>query len=161
MKKLIALMLLLGCGSVSAYPLTWTVDAVFSDGGASGRLTGTFNYDADTNQYTAINLSLPPFGVRPDSNYTDSDLQGEATANVIQLFRGAGDELRLQYDGNLTNAGGIYNLLAVDLDCYDCSYDSRSDGSFRSFERGTIPAEVWLFGSALAGVGWVRRTQTA
>jgi len=54
MKKLITLALLLVCSSAIAAPVKWTFqNVVFNDGGT---MTGSFTWDADTYQFSDINI---------------------------------------------------------------------------------------------------------
>ena len=68
------------------------------------------------------------------------------------------------------NAGGGFDVTVLSrLTCAGCTVingNDMNDGTplFRaSFPSSVvpIPAAVWLFGSALAGLGWMRRKQTA
>lgn len=72
--------------------------------------------------------------------------------------------LRLLFEEALTNSGGIIQLGDSDWnpDPYCCSpynFDIPITGSVVA-NVIPIPAAAWLFGSALAGLGWMRRKQT-
>jgi hypothetical protein len=55
-------------GSASAVPVTWTLhQVVFQDGATA---SGSFTYDADTNTYSAINLTTTTGTARTGATYT-------------------------------------------------------------------------------------------
>ena len=108
-------------GSAHAANVTWTLHNVnWSDGygwGATGSLTGSFDYNADSNTYTSVNLdsqdpalprNLPYLGAFTSAS---SDCpSGYCTASQLYLLRGTGNltgdyELALAMGGPLTNAG--------------------------------------------------------
>jgi hypothetical protein len=160
MRHALGVILLLLAGTAQAIPVTWTLDAVFEDGGTA---TGTFVYDAATNGYTGINLSSTDYldgefqyggefyyvgGSPPTSSRLDAGGDSRQTDNVAGLI--------LNWNGNLTNTGGTYGLIVPSSEMYGFY------PAFRVVTSGTvsavpIPAAVWLFGSALAGLGWMRR----
>lgn len=201
MKKLITLMLLLGCGSVSAVPVHWTLNNVVLEhqntlGGSSEiryfNVTGSFVYNADTNEYSDISVTtdpstFPPLtsDVWPGQTYTGDNFHYDATSSfysgpltsansegitlAASFYNGAlfwlQNGLRLSYESPLTNAGGSV-ALALDGASFErlngeiagCCLDHRYvvSGSL----NGTvvpIPAAVWLFGSSLGLLGWIRR----
>jgi hypothetical protein len=146
-----------------AFPVTWVVDAEdFFDPG--GTVSGTFVFDADTNTLSAVDIlsvggiSGPAF----DLHYSDVDIVGAGpigmeltkttTYGVIQAL--------LVFDGALTNAGGTLGFapLAGQVDLN--TGDGRAFALTSSVRAVPIPAAIWLFGSALAGLGWMRRRKT-
>jgi hypothetical protein len=172
MKKLVALVLLLTCGPAWAMPVTWSVDMLFDNGETA---LGAFDYDADTNTYSNISIiwdhSLsgsspttefgfihPYFPLPPSS---EGVMFGEGASCCHQVG------LNFRFGTSLTNSGGV-----ILLD----SASSAGNGIFVMNSNGTgslnweitsgtvsavpIPAAVWLLGSALAGLGWLRRKQT-
>jgi len=170
MKKIIGALCFILTTSVQAAPVTWTLNDVGFDDGEI--LEGSFTFDADTNSYSNVYIyssdysyagysdtALPPFVIW-NSIYSSSNenyLGGETAYDFVGLFI-----LDLRFDSALTNAGGSVSLLPT-------SYEGLYQGEFVAFERavvsGTlsavpIPAPAWLFGSALAGLGWMRRKQT-
>ena len=169
MKKLIPLILLLGYGSVQAAVVTWTVNGTFVDGGT---MTGTFDYDADSNMYSNISITTTNYapaccGAQFGGTYTtpftfgsldESHFFAETNASV------GGNFLILQLDflSDLTNAGGVVN---IDVNSNNSIEIVTSFEAIRNLMPGAtvsavpIPAAVWLFGSALAGLGWLRRKQ--
>lgn len=67
-------------------------------------------------------------------------------------------------DGSFSGSGyleaGTYNLNAFAAMYSGGSSSGGSNSNFNaSFSAVPIPAAVWLFGSALAGLGWLRRRQ--
>lgn len=131
---------LLSClgASVSAAPLTWTLDnVVFDDGGT---VTGSFVYDADTNTYSGISLQtaggpitgasgylLTWLGVStlPSYPYSRSAFGFTAADPSAMVARDVHDEfdvyqftvyqypqLKLRFVNGLTNAGGTVALVA-------------------------------------------------
>ena len=162
MKKLIALMLLLGWGAVQAAPVTWTLnDVTFDDG---GNATGYFDYDVDTNQFTNINISSATTSWPNDGDYAPP-VSSAGNAASLSVLAGGGFgtviELTLIFDSNLTNAGGA---IALSTSSWEEERDFGSGFVIRSrtLTEGAvsaipIPAAVWLFGSGLGLLGWFRR----
>jgi len=83
-------------------------------------------------------------------------------------------ELELIFNSSLTNAGGTVNLLGSsslselynDISCGPLALTPDCEVFSETLIAGSVsavpmPAAVWLFGSALAGLGWLRRNQTA
>jgi hypothetical protein len=55
-------------GSASAVPVTWTLhEVVFQDGATA---SGSFTYDADTNTYSAVNITTTTGPIRTGATYT-------------------------------------------------------------------------------------------
>ncbi len=172
MKNLIAAFLLLGCGSAWAIPVQWTLtDVTFDDGQT---LEGGFTYDASADTYSDVYMyasdlflvgysdsPLPPFVIfNWLGSSTATNLSAESWHDGLGKFR-----LNLEFASALTNAGGAVNFLPTSGELnYGCCPESPFYERF--IVSGTvsavpIPAAVWLFGSALAGLGWMRRRQTA
>jgi len=61
-------------------------------------------------------------------------------------------------DGSLVLNAGTYDFR---IEVLGATPQIGSSGFFRATSIVPIPAAVWLFGSALAGLGWMRRKQTA
>jgi len=206
MKKLIPLILLLGWGSAWAIPVMWTLDGVtFRDevydpatifiGETGAGVTGSFVYDADTNTYSDIAVTveagateeispfwpeLTYFGIAP---WIFPPLVSGANGVTLQSHPficpgGCSNELSLVYASPLTNAGGT---VALDTSGASVSVDASVEMVFgnnlsggrgslhiaRRIAGGTLigtvvplPAAVWLFGSGLAGLGFLRRKKS-
>ena len=153
--------MLYSTSSYSAF-LEWTLDGpiLFNDG---SQLSGSFFYDADTNIYGANTFSLScgtvcldpvdPFSIDPPSD-----------ANNIWAYTidGNSESIRivLGFLSSLTSAGGTVAI------GYPAHLDNLTtlDGAWGNVGNQTVtasvvplPAAAWLFGSALAGLGWLRR----
>ena len=69
--------------------------------------------------------------------------------------------LALSFSDALTNAGGTVSLIPSSfVRNLDTDGVASLTGSV-SASNVPIPAAIWLFGSALAGLGWMRRKQAA
>ena len=176
MRSLFATAFLFLAGSVHALQVQWTVDnAEFIDIGANPySVTGTFTYDADTLAVSNVSISTQ------SSNYFfGTDVSGNGSQFV---FSNSDDSpshwsrLVLEFESPLNNAGGAVNLvygtpgLSLDLlengsvECAGtiCStVIAAADGGSITGSVVPIPAAAWLFGSALAGLGWIRRKRVA
>ena len=173
MKKLIALMLLLGWGSAWAIPVTWTPEGVvFEDGGTA---SGSFVFDADTSTYSDTDIVTTAGSMLSGETYSSDGNTftfpvavafvsdgGSPFTDLVLVFNGPGG---LFGPNPLTNLGGY-----VTLDILNGGEKGAPQigEPFRPFVSGSvfgvavpIPAAVWLFGSALAGLGWIRRRKTA
>ena len=97
--------------AVPAIALTWTLqDVVFADGGTA---TGSFDFDADTNQLNNFMIVTSPF-TSQNATYGASYTYGLVSPTFINGFVTPLDgdltgELRFygDLDGAMTNAGGI------------------------------------------------------
>jgi hypothetical protein len=169
--------------SAHAYNLTWTInDHVFDDG---HYLTGSFDYDADIGVFSNINITshsefdftytdsnVNPVQYYDGTNPTDP-IYPYGSFVVLANVPDELHKISFTLSGQLTNNGGTISLVddpygtSEDV-CFDDG-DPRTDcftpGETHyagAFGTGTIsavpvPAAVWLFGSALAGLGWFRR----
>jgi hypothetical protein len=162
MRHALAVILLFVVGSAQAIPVTWTLDGVtFDDGGIA---SGSFVYDADVcctifdvNIHTTAGTSMT------GADYlTNSSLAGNATGLNPTGTTGT---LLLLFAEGLTNAGGSIALLPGP--CFaSCEFRSEPISATRGVLTGSItavpiPAAVWLFGSGLGLLGWLRRRQSA
>jgi hypothetical protein len=171
MRLIKLLTLLLFVSVAQSAPLTWVVNNALFDDGSS--LTGSFSYDADTNTYTDIDLV---------TDLVDWSTEGELGAStstelhLLQIitpypsceYRDVIEypycmDLNLQFVDPLTSGGGTVNL--VPYSSYEWGNDYNNNTFGLSLVSGSvsaipIPAAIWLFGSALAGLGWLRRKPT-
>jgi hypothetical protein len=169
-KILIAVVLAVFSISANAIPVTWTLDNVIMEtfvAGPSytGVLTGSFDYDSVTNQYSNIDIfstwstdfhkfyfeTAPPWNISVGS---DTGLQ---IWNVNPEYNYI--DIHLDFSSAITGQGGTVNLLNS---TYMISSNSFAQSDASLISAGTIsavpvPAAAWLFGSALAGLGWMRR----
>jgi len=97
----------------------------------------------------SLELLLQAEGLYPGTTSITGTLAGGGAAN-LNVTVGTGDWLNLQlvtFAAEGDNSGFAY-LTAVQIDNINVS-------------EVPIPAAVWLFGSALAGLGWLSRKRTA
>jgi hypothetical protein len=113
-----------------AVPVVWSVDGLARADG--GTVSGSFTYDADTNTYSAINVTTTAgASTLPGQTYAGFDpASSDATGLILEQTQGAADltgqnSLFLAFPGpGLTNAGGtITPALAEEVSCTnaDCS----------------------------------------
>jgi hypothetical protein len=177
--KLISILLLCTAGTVNAAPVDWTLnlttfqDSPTADAQVAG---GTFTFDSATGVYSNIDIVVCLAGCR--ISY-DLDTQvGFATdaGHVGFSTTAPGVFLGLVFESELTEAGGNINLVFNPDDWEasllgECSSTPACPGpnpdpsTFSSAISGSvsavpIPAAVWLFGSGLAGLGWMRRKKS-
>jgi len=175
MRPVVIFSLFLSASVAQAAPLTWVFDDVqFEDG---TYITGSFDFDADTVTYSNVAITTRA----ADTGYFDYTQWGEPATHTYSPTLGKEDRLggefyvidvennidyflAFLFDEDLTNAGGTIGVWG-----YEDHHD-RTGGILVSEHRyvasGTvrsvpIPAAIWLFGSALAGLGWMRGKQTA
>ena len=189
MRLKILFILLLAAGQAVAAPVTWTLDGLTFDGGDPGNpgpITGSFVYDADTNTYSDISILSdwygeltftgennlypsyfsPPALDAPLTDFSDTGMTLAGTMGWCSIAGCIQKELTLVFDTALTNAGGTVGLVSGVSN--ERVYTNMGEGllNSRTLVSGVIttvpiPAAVWLFGSALAGLGWLRRKQAA
>ena len=153
MRKLIFGVLLMVSSAAYAVPVEWTIE-----NGMAGAQTygGSFIFDADAviNPYTDVTLAYlqdPIVVAVPDASNLEVDgFNGSAMTHYIA------------FDTPLTNAGGIVTFTGFIYSEDACGFN----GGFCADLSGQVvanvvpvPAAAWLFGSALAGLGWLRRKQ--
>ena len=98
-------------GVTYAIPVTWTLDATFSEGLVA---TGQFTYDADTNQYTNVSIFFDG-----DLTFERDTSPGFSYPRLVVGDEGIWDpytQLRytetfsITFDQDLTDAGGAVDL---------------------------------------------------
>lgn len=130
-----------------AVVVTWTLDGVTFDDGAMA--TGSFDYDADTNMYSAINLTTTA-GVLPGETYTTASVASNAT--FLELLIITNTFLQLNFSAPLTNAGGVIGVTGQEARLIF--------GPVRDIVAGSVvpvPAALPLFLSGLAVFGFIAR----
>ena len=177
----LSFLLLLTTSASWAIPVKWELkDVIFNDGVTA---TGSFYYDADTDTFSGISITVAGFatagvyGSLDDDPFTymDQDFVGGGNSQLL-LYRWdttttAPDDcaqtfcrrsLDFNIDGNLTNAGGEHNLIYgivtpeyVENDFLEVAESHYIVGG--SVASVPVPAAAWLFGSALGLLGWLRR----
>ena len=154
-------LLILSFSSAFAAPVTWSLNGiVFDDGGTA---TGSFVYDADTDMYSVINITTQGGDTVgfPGDSYTQLFTENDSTSESLQTQPISGNSgFGMKFETSLTDTGGLVDIvfgdpISVEI-CFGCS------GPLRYIAAGSvsaipIPAAVWLFSSALAGLGWFRR----
>lgn len=181
MRHAIAVTLLLVAGAGHAAPLTWSLTGVEFDDGASA--TGTFVFDADTNSISDINITvtggtsdISGYGTLSADPFTYAQSAGGSATSLWVLDWDGGaagcpdsdcqrNFVVDAYESPLTNAAlGTY----VGFDLSQTSLEGLSNNSgsvVRHVISGgltavPVPAAVWLFASALAGMSWLRSKPT-
>ena len=147
-----ALLLMMAAG---ANALTYTIDAVFEDGGT---LTGTFDWDGT--DVTIISL-VATGGSFADHEYFPGDVVFSDLGGFDALTFDNGDfslSIFTLSDLSLVEGTevGLDTILSLENDGFDFT------GTDRFFASGTVtavplPAAAWLFLSALGALGMVRR----
>jgi hypothetical protein len=178
-KKYIALMLMLGCGTAAAAPVTWALNDVTFDDGSTA--SGQFTYDAVTGNYSSINIHMDyvnasDWDFLKDFLTCQSGLPCEDLfligARAVDWIAGYSlDQLALNFDSALTDSGGVKAILPSSnfIQCqtygFYCSLNDPNNFYIHDYGyvvSGTVtavpvPAAVWLFSSSLAGLFWFRR----
>jgi hypothetical protein len=141
-KKLLALMLMLGCGSAQALPVTWTFENTFFDWG--GQLTGSFDFDADTGAFSNINVITTSSGsfTLPGAEYNKCAWSYQCGDAETLLFavRENDDEtpssgLHILLTQALTNAGGTVALRTGGF----CEWNPNCGPSYEFFYNASVP----------------------
>ena len=154
--------------SVSAAPVTWTLNNVSH---SNGTITGTFIYDADLDEYSdwSIYVTGAPLNDGPIESLSGTALHLSAWM-APPLFEGVTAlEVYLEFDKALTNLGGTIDIVPGVFDPFwgpeSGSYLNQCGGSGcggsailgGSISAVPVPAAAWLFGTALAGLAFLRR----
>jgi hypothetical protein len=171
MRLLFTVPLLLLTASLQAAPVTWNIDSLLFNDGGSGY--GSFTYDADTYAYSDLHIVTTQGGVLNGAVYEDLNPSGISSGpSALFLVESIEPDMtgvpgmQFIFATGLTNAGGTISItepsfetFCGDLNCFTTAEPRRSlvAGQISSVP---VPAAVWLFGSALVGLGWLRRKQT-
>jgi hypothetical protein len=170
MRQALGVILLFVAGSANAIPVVWNLnDVTFDDGGIA---TGVFTYDADGNAFSSVAITTSG-GTYFGASQLFTLLNPDVSSDGIGLFLSADADpmvgtraFNFNLDTWMTNVGGTIAVatapppLAFETACARDPCTVFNHG--RVVTSGTIsavpvPAAVWLFGSALAGLGWFRR----
>jgi hypothetical protein len=167
-----------------AAPVTWTFNDVTLDIG--GTVTGTFVFDAATNLYSDVSIDVDSdfldarsFSEDPDFFHYDDvstwPIQWDSSRISMEtVWEGYpdGDYLyevtyqTMAFAQALSNAGGEISI-ASGWGEFQYARDFSEYGGYRYMVTGgtvsavPIPGAVWLFGSALVGLGWNLRRKVA
>ena len=104
-----ALAALMVSNAAVAAPVTWYLKGVFFEGGAAAE--GSFEYDAETNAYTRVNIITS--GLEQDQlfNQDDDGFRFNYTSSeVLKITENS--QLTLAFEKPLTEAGGTVNISA-------------------------------------------------
>lgn len=175
MRKLAGIVVMLCCAvGAHATPVQWTLsDVLFDDGGTA---TGSFIYDADSATYSNISITTTDALLVPVATFTTL-LSGSATDAAFATSAGNQTGLPflqfLYFQFPLTNAGGTLYLIdpffpaassfdgaCVNAGCTSVAYGrTMLDGGITGGAPAVVPvpAALWMFGSALVGLGICRR----
>jgi hypothetical protein len=175
---------------VLATPVKWTIDAIITPafGSPTGPapVTGSFTFDVFDNSFSDINIVIGAYtineNVAPRRLPSARALQHVYTGELQEIIPGGKfgirlislvtfdeidepilirpgeyyeSEMLLRFGGELTNNGGTFSVTGTEAIPYASSVISGSISAV------PVPAALWLFGSALAGLGWLRRKQKA
>jgi hypothetical protein len=161
MRLILATILLLNAVAANAIPVTWELqDIIFNDGATA---SGSFIYDADLDAFSNINVVTTSSEVIEGSTYTEI---GSSFAGPGDVYLGVtyNDNLVFELQEDMSNSGGT---ISVVIGCgFTCGSFETEWGLYRNVSSGSIssvpvPAAVWLFGSGLGLLHWFRRRQTA
>jgi hypothetical protein len=164
MSKFVVLVsLALSSFMADAAPVTWTLNGiVFDDGGTA---TGSFIYDVDTDMYSAINITTQGGDALafPGDSYTQLFTENASTSESLQTQPVSGNHgFGMKFETSLTDSGGVIDIVLGNVISVEINLGGPGSGFLRNIAAGSVsavpvPAAVWLFGSALAGLGWFRR----
>ena len=173
MKNIIAMVSLFASLAVNAAPVTWTLNNyVFDDGGTA---SGSFVMDSVTKEITAANIITTSGSAFVGESYSAIDAEYgviiTAPPSFIQFYTdnlpGRVNEtvFVLELGAGFDTSGGTYTTKKAgeyrcnhDLYCPSDYVELRETQPFSgSITSVPVPAAAWLFGSAFAGLGWLRR----
>ena len=165
---LLALVLVGWAGAAQAIPVTWNLQGVTFDDGASA--TGFFDFDADTNVYSNYQISVTAGGIFPAFIYEDANsFLGTNNAVFVDFVRDDFESyITLAFDSALTNAGGFIDLTLRNFPAVRGSFECNNCSVLREITAGAvttaaaavpIPAPLTLFVLGLCGLLWTRRTR--
>ncbi len=167
---LAALLMVAGAwGATITYQLS---GVVFDDGGTA---SGGFVYDTISQTYSSLNITTTVGTTHPGFSYSDANIIGGDAFNLDlssaapNWFDNPGDNAMDWAYGTSLDLGGTVSLISGitpsgEAVCAFAPCDFlMGDLVIRDMTSGVlqqvvpIPAAVWLFGSALGLLGWMRR----
>jgi PEP-CTERM motif len=167
--SLLACALFITCQHAEANPVTWDIDGTFADGGT---IVGDLVYDADIFAAVSWNLTVSngntsqfPVLTYTSANSTFEEGGSFGATDLLEFeFGGTFDRyLSLGFVPNLTDAGGVADLLVADQETYESASILRdiSGGTATAEANATAPepATFALLGIAGLALGWKRARQ--
>ena len=152
----------------SADGITWTLEGVTLND--TGTVTGTFNYNATTNSYSAIDISSTSgsalngtlYSTLTPAFFSTSTLLGVGPATIPGGNYAGLTFLELFFTNLLTNSGGTDPVYAVEIYCANSNCTSQTE---RVSTGGTVigtvptsePASLLLLASGLLALTLFRR----
>jgi hypothetical protein len=171
MRHALAVMLLLAVGSVQASTIVYSSPGIVT-GIAGLDIGGTlYNVDFETGAYSTFGGVEEFWTSIPEASLAVDLINDVLNAGVVRVLNND-SQYFLTYNPSFSVLAGDGNIdwgvNALPLDFVDVLWVAGVAGAEPSFHGARtawsvvpIPAAVWLFGSALAGLGWFRRRQTA
>lgn len=148
----------------AAQALTWTLNGVTFDDNTT--VTGSFNFDAVTGDYSNWSLNVQAGSFLGAYTYTDGGngnflgVHDALSADFVAFPSGPSRYLRLTFLNALSDLGGVVSLGPAGYECNNCS-------QLRNIVSGNVSAlavpepSVWaLYGlglASLAGIGRRRK----
>ena len=140
-----------------------------------GMQTFSFNYDpaldvpdGNISKDSIVNVDPSSWSIKEDKNAGggfgkfDFQTMGDGSSRTLVLtFSIAGVDGDTVNSYALGNADGTGEFFAAHIADYDDWATDNTSGQFAGSTPVPVPAAVWLFGSALGMLGWVRRRKTA
>jgi hypothetical protein len=181
MRLFIIAMMLLCSTAANASSVTWTLsDVIFDDGGTAN---GSFTIDTESYEISDLNIYTTSGTAFAGDTYTIAHYDIGAPYPLVEFFTDnypeqtnetalvlfLPDDFPYVYDHKDIPAGGTYTIDAREVLCPSeafCGNNLVNIRSTVSVGQGSItgvpiPAAVWLFASALGGLGWIRRRRIA
>ena len=171
MAKFLGVFLLFLAGPALAIPVQWhLVDVQFDDGGTA---YGSFWFDVDSADYFDVDIVTTAGSefsgesysfLNPNEYIVSGDKFLAVVSEIVPDMTGVPGMSILFFDP-MTNVGGTLAItgfaesFCIDSTCSDATSELRAitAGSISTVAPVPLPAAVWLFGSALVGLGWMRR----